>query len=143
MILSNIDLAVLLRKSGIGPTSLFISDAKYVTPTSDWVFRVLCPSVFSNLSRLGIDKYKAEKFDCDDYALFAVMLARLAHANTSEHVGTAIPIGFFIYFKDGKYQHAANLGVVDDGKVITFEPQSGLHITLSAAEKRSIDMVYI
>jgi len=61
-------------------------------------------------------KYRAEAFDCDDFARTAGVLVRLAFGNVA--VGDAI-----VQYKDGS-RHMLNIVITKDKEVVYVEPQN-------------------
>ena len=61
-------------------------------------------------------KYKAEAFDCDDFARTAGVLVRIAFGNVA--VGDAI-----IKYKNGS-RHMLNVVVTEDKEIVYVEPQN-------------------
>lgn len=72
--------------------------------------------IMFNVNLAKFLKYKAEAFDCDDFARTAGVLVRIAFGNVA--VGDAI-----IKYKDGS-RHMLNIVITEDKEVVYVEPQN-------------------
>lgn len=121
-------------------------DSAYSLPTTDWVDGPFSQSFDTFLQSAGL-KYYAERFDCDDFAREAWAHAQRCHsiglADTLSRKETALAFGFLTYTRDDGVHHAINwyaAGLPE--RIYFYEPQNRRTISLSTAERMSINRLF-
>lgn len=114
-------------------------DSKYALPTKKW-----CKSFLGQLCSQLADNtnggYQADSFDCDDYALVSMGMARLMHGKN--RTGSSLALGYFQYIDRVIGHHAINFALTESG-VVFLEPQSGLTLDLTDNEIKSYTRIII
>ena len=125
--------AAALMQAGYPASATHISDLAYSPPRCDWLTGEFAAWFRSALFALNISTYKAEAWDCDDYADLFAALARMCHRRTSPDSGTALPIGV-IHYRASSGPHAVVIALTSDRGLVAIEPQTGGLITVNAVE---------
>lgn len=158
MSLHVVDILQILRDDGIPidemPDHPFITDRIYSVPTDEWVHGPFSKYLFQKKIQENLT-YAENKWDCEDFCLWAMVEARLCHKQL-EGVMTAFPFGYVAYtpekrhsnvkYRVGFTDHAVNWFLADRrGKpgVYFFEPQRPNTIHLTSEEIRSIRFLYL
>lgn len=114
--------------AGVGESALTIMDSQYSLPSFDWVANEFADSLRENLNATSSWYYIKERNDCNQFALQAWSLARLAHVNSTSNK-SGLAFGMFIYTQENKATHHA-LNVFlhrnnnNEIKLGFFEPQT-------------------
>ena len=121
----------------IGPNiKHVVNDKFYINVTQEFVSSKLEGEILKFLKKDNVS-YKPERFDCDDYSLTSVILARREHYHlTREQRPVTILFGEFFYLKDGA-PHAINCFLSENNKINFFEPQRNKIINLTSDEIKS------
>lgn len=142
MILTIGDIITVLRGAGINCFPRF-GDTEYTTVASMWVEHQFSDALTQAIAALKIEYSVA--WDCNAYADFVHVYARIHHSNTSNRPQAALGLGVLWYVRDdGRGAHAINLffDVVNVQPAVRFyEPQLRLCTALSATEKLSVYFV--
>ncbi len=102
-----------------------VRDGRVACPSYDWL-----AGPFADFVRDNVRTYVPEKFDCDDFALKAVVLATEALNASDEITGCGHSIGICYLHVAGNLNgvtdanHATNIVRLDDGRLMFFEPQN-------------------
>ncbi len=120
-------LSEMLSARGFNPTDP--RDENVFLPSMAWIKEF---SAFLNTARFNLPAYHTERWDCDDFAFWAVTQASLANSQTNNESGHS-----FLYATlnligtlnnvPGPACHATNLVLLDDMSFLCFEPQNGLY----------------
>jgi hypothetical protein len=111
-------------------------DSAYVYPTKDWCKKFFVALRGQLFGQVG--GYQVNSFDCDDYALTAMSMARLVHAQNKK-VNASLAVGYFEYFSEDPSvngHHAINIAFTESG-VVFLEPQTGDILKLTNNEINS------
>ena len=142
MILGIGDIITVLRGVGINCFPRF-GDTEYTTVSDVWVEKD-----FSKALEFAGDSLKlayGAAFDCNAFADFAHVYARVNHANTPNRPQAALGFGTLWYVLDGnRGAHAINLffAVVNEQPAVMFyEPQRQKLVALSEIERKSVYFV--
>ena len=124
-------------------SELQLGDRTYSVPSQDWV-----ADVFSRYHWGARTPYAAERFDCEDLALEAVVLARKLHAqSTTELHGLACGWLYYTPTKQtlgvqyGNQDHALTwfiTGTKGNETILFFEPQRSYTVPLEPEELQSV-----
>jgi len=110
------------------------ADQDYAVPTSAWLLKEFYPWFWQMRTAMGLRVY-SRKNDCDNYARAAAQAAEDCHSLTAGGpVAEGLSVGEFFYRKDSGEGHAICVAIVDDGRRMFFEPQSGAELQLSNQE---------
>jgi len=98
------------------------------------------------LNRIIFDSgaaWRGGALNCEDFSLGATFVAKAAHLSAPGRIRDASPAFGFLYYKPedpaaNKMAHAINFGILSDGSLIFYEPQSRQRVRLSDAEVASI-----
>jgi len=137
-VLSMYDVLKLMNAQVPSNVKSVLSDKFYITLTERFISDSVGGETFQFLTK-GSFKYKQDSFDCDDFALTAVVLARREHFHlTREDRPVTILFGEFYYIQDGGTEgHAINCFITPDKRVNFFEPQKNQIIHLTENEIKS------
>lgn len=117
----------------------FISDDYKTLVDQEWIEKVFIPAFWDAKQKDGIS-YRSERADCDDFALFALNVARKLP------VGKYSPsIGLYSFIRDDGQSHAINIFLLRDGeniKIVYFEPQADKIVTLTETERNNCKFYY-
>lgn len=112
----------------------FCPDQNYAVPTSAWLLKEFYPWFWQMRTALGLRVY-SRRNDCDNYARAAAQAAEDCHSLTAGGPDAeGLAVGEFWYRKDSGEGHAICVAIVDDGRRIFFEPQSGDELKLTSKE---------
>ena len=138
-IITSEELRYNLSRLGIEPYNLVVLDRVYQLPNKSWFINQFREALAANLAALGLAQYKSESWDCDDFALLSVALAKMNHALNGNNKATGIAIGMTFYNKEQpRGRHAVVVAVTKPDEVAFLEPNGCLPIRLSDAEISSI-----
>jgi hypothetical protein len=135
----------LLSNIGVATFDLVIADEEYSLPTRRWFLGTFAAALNRDLDLLGVQTWKPELNDCDDFALLTTALARVCNA-LSNPKQNALAVGMFCYMPDGGGYHAINFAIVSEAgqrKVLFLEPQTQQEVKLSEREISSCAFYYI
>ncbi len=132
-----ITLGLALAHAGLSHAAAPLADSAYQPPTRDWLTGEFYAWYRSCLFQLGCTGYKAENWDCDDFADLFAAFARICHRRTSPNAGAALPVGILWYVAAGRGGHAVNVALTSDHGLVVIEPQSGNLLTLTPEEAAS------
>lgn len=114
-----------------------VNDKFYIYVTKEFISDKLEGEIIKFLKKDNTS-YKPERFDCDDYSLTSVVLARREHFHlTREQRPVTILFGEFYYMKNGAEPHAINCFLSKGNQIGFFEPQSNKIIDLTSDEIKS------
>lgn len=128
---------------GVSEGNIHMADAAYVCPSSNWICTTFKKAWLQMLTNLGLSKWTAEEYDCDDFAQFCDSYASILHRKTTGRpLKTGLAFGDFWYASNQLGGlHAINFAVVADGankpKLLFFEPQNGEELQLTTEEINS------
>ena len=98
-------------------------DRKLFLPSPGWL------DAFAHWMFGRRNLFRAEAWDCDDFAMWAVVEAAQANADSRREIGNAFLYATFMYHKPvldiPAGGHSANIVYCDDEKLWLFEPQNG------------------
>ena len=118
-------------------------DERYDLPTERWVGGAFATSFMDRLLALNI-VYRADKSDCNTFALEAMAHARECHLKSDgKH---QLAFGLIAYWTRNNICHAANVYATMAGadlEIHTFEPQTRQRTHLTDAEWKSTEWVLI
>ena len=120
MIMNRNDLLIRLQnRTRLSADKMFLSDQDYYCPTYDQVKDLLQKTSFERY------KYKAETFDCDDFAriLSAFVIQCSYDMDWPQPWAFGVVFG---YFPDLKGHHARNFCYTQDRELILPEPQNDI-----------------
>lgn len=135
--LGAVDVAAVLMTSGLVRTLPRLNDAEYALPSCGWLLDSFYPWFRSFLQAFGVLEYRAEAGDCDDYAALYAALARLCHRRMAGSTGTGLAVGYMHYLTANGTSHAVVVAITSDRGPVFIEPQTGLTVSLSDAERAS------
>jgi hypothetical protein len=80
-----------------------------------------------------------KNFDCDDFARGFAWYAQARYSGFVNRPAQAVAVGT-VSFRDGAFDvpHMINVGVLDGGRVLYWEPQTGKEKSMSEKELQSI-----
>ena len=120
------ELMRILEAKGIPAKAIKPADTRYVMPTRRWVTEELGRLVGQLLDQTGI-KYQEEKFDCDNFAHTAVVMATWCWAITEDAgilpAGTGLG-GIWYQTKAGPF-HFRCVGIHPEVQVYEPQPMAG------------------
>ena len=134
--------------SGMAEVKAVIVDQSYDLPTREFITGPFAIAMRANLVKLGVDRYVAEKNDCDDFGLICAALARVDQ-NLSTGRLSSLAFGFLQYIQQQTWPpggHQINFFIaLEEGKhqVVFFEPQTMQEVILTQEEIASISMYYV
>jgi hypothetical protein len=138
---TNQQLCNFLSERGIDRDVVMVRDARYVFPAKWWLFGKFADDLGEMRLQFGLEKWRPEDGDCDDFAELACFYARFLHRRTWNpgEERAAIAFGEFDYCREGLVQngHAINCAIVFENgapRLVFMEPQSGKEVDLSQEE---------
>jgi len=133
------ELENLLMENGVTCMGHF-ADSSYNVTTQSFINGTFSEAWFRLMNGLGLS-YKAESYDCDDFAKLAAAYAQILHGRT--HRDSGLAFGEFWYSRGSGGKHAINVAVVYGGKyeLLFFEPQNCKQVRLSKQEIQSCQFV--
>lgn len=144
LIISHEELRERLSALGVEPYNFVVLDGRYQLPTKDWFHNDFRDALALNLAALGLLEYKNERWDCDDFALVTVALAKMNHLLNGNHKDTGIAIGMVNYQKEEpRGRHAVVMALTKPDEISFLEPNGCIPIRLSKTEISSITDVVI
>lgn len=136
-----------LAAAGCGGAYLsFILDREYACPAVDYITKEFAPWFWAEQYRRGVATWKAERNDCDNFAVRAFADMGTAHALAEKQTGKGLAFGLFFYQPDGPPGlHAINFAIIrgPDGThhPVWFEPQPQANtfglVSLTQTERNS------
>ena len=133
------ELEIFLSNQGVTSCDGIQMDENYIHPTRGWLFATFAEALADNLFELGLSKWAAEAWDCDNFATTAYVFAQACHARTSHDSDAGLAFGIFLYHPSAGGGHAINFAVIYEGnpgvaKLVFFEPQTGQEVKLKPDE---------
>lgn len=145
--MTSLQIAECLTRAGCGGAYLrYILDREYACPAADYIAGDFAKWFWAEQYRRGVATWKAEKNDCDNFAVRALADMGIAHATTERQTGKGLAFGLFFYQPDGGTSlHAINFAIIrgPDGThhPVWFEPQPQANtfglVSLTESERQS------
>lgn len=141
-ILSGPDLVQILFDNGIACDNGYsIADRSYACPTLNWLKMVFAEALETFQSEFSQERWDQDINDCDDFARAAAFYAQWLHHNTKAPKAAALAFGELWFQQKTGGWHAINCAVVEDNKLVFFEPQNQTVIQLTDDERLSCALV--
>lgn len=121
---------------------MFVADSTYKAPTLQYLLNDFAPWFKQAMFNLGFIKWGEERADCDDWADLYATMAKVAHKNTEASEGTALPVGV-VWYRAPAGGHAIVVALCADAQIHFIEPQNGLELQLTDAERTSAYLVKV
>ena len=148
-VVNELEVYQLLVRAGVNNlTNRALGDRAWECPPERWFTGEYSMKLHEFFGRLNVS-FRADTFDCDDFARGAAFYAQVLHRGDAGRVkGTALAVGELVYTAEQTPnggpagRHAINFAVVlgADGakRLVFYEPQLRLPLTLSRREVESI-----
>jgi hypothetical protein len=150
--INNTNLSELLVKEGFPSDKIVLSDEYYAIPTFKSIEK-FGERLFNFLVDNGLNQWKEETFDCDDFAFAAKTLSSIDNSIFQSKTGNfdaslAFGIAFIVTNEGGG--HAINIAIIKENDKFTvkyFEPQiittkTNKRLCLTELKKESFSKAY-
>lgn len=132
------ELTALLKKEGFTKAQLFITDATYARPMSEYLLGTFYDFYREWLSEHKLDVWK-DRWDCDNFSSTFYVFAQMCHVK-SARPEEGIAVGELFYYQLDGGGHAVNCAVTEKGFIL-IEPQTGKEFEMVDLEKEKVVMI--
>lgn len=132
------ELTKLVKSQGYTKAELFITDADYARPTTNYLLGKFYDFYRQWLSEHNLDVWK-DRWDCDNFSSTFYVFSQMCHFK-SARPEQGIAVGELFYYQDAGGGHAVNCAVTEKGFIL-IEPQTGKEFEQSDTEKEKTVMI--